>query len=78
MDFSIYQDFLTYFQNNLIAAIAAVIIVAFLAYKKPKMFFLMLLLVGLVIGTMYIINTVSDIGTDHKKTMIERGVEPRQ
>lgn len=78
MDFSIVQDIFSYFQNNLIPAIAAVIIIAFLALKKPKMFFLMLILIGLIIGTMYIIDTVSDIGTSHKKSIVERGVEPHE
>ncbi len=76
MDFTIYQDVFTYFQNNLIAAIAAVVIIALFMYKKPKLFFLLLFLSGIILGVMYIINTVSDIGTGHKKAIVERGVRP--
>lgn len=78
MDFTVYQDVLTFFQNNVFAAIAAVVVVGLLVYKKPKLFFLLLLLVCVILGVMYVINTVSDIGTGHKKSMIEkeRGIEP--
>jgi hypothetical protein len=73
---NILSDITTFFQGNVPAAIAILILVLFLAYKKPKLFFTMFFLVILLIGTIYIITFVSDIGTSHKKTMIQRRTAP--
>jgi hypothetical protein len=73
---NILSDITTFFQGNIPAAIAVLIIVLFLAYKKPKLFFILFFLVILLLGTIYIITFVSDIGTSHKKTMLQRRTAP--
>lgn len=73
---NILSDITTFFQGNIPAAIAVLIIVLFLAYKKPKLFFSLFFLVILLLGTIYIITFVSDIGSTHKKTMIQRRTAP--
>jgi hypothetical protein len=67
-----YSNILAFFQGNIPAAIGAVLVAIFLAYKKPKLFFLMLLFVSILVGLIYIISFVSDIGTTHKKSMVDR------
>jgi type IV secretory pathway VirB2 component (pilin) len=73
---NILSDITTFFQGNVPAAIAVLIIVLFLAYKKPKLFFTLFFLVILLIGIVYIITFVSDIGTTHKKTIIQKRTVP--
>jgi hypothetical protein len=70
------SDITTFFQGNIPAAIAVLVCILFLGYKKPTLFFTLFFLVILLIGVMYIITFVSDIGTSHKKTMIQRRVAP--
>lgn len=70
------SDITTFFQGNIPAAIAVLIIVLFLAYKKPKLFFTLFFLVILLLGVVYVITFVSDVGTSHKRTMIEKRTAP--
>lgn len=76
MDIALFGDIITFFQNSPIAALAAALFILFLAYKKPKMFFTLLLLTLVIIGVFYLITYVSDVGTTHKKTMIKQKDEP--
>lgn len=73
---NILSDITTFFQGNIPAAIAVLIIVLFLAYKKPKLFFTLFFLVILLLGIVYVITFVSDVGTSHKKTMIQKRTAP--
>ncbi|TNF52384.1 MAG: hypothetical protein JSV71_04070 [Nitrospiraceae bacterium] len=73
---NILSDITTFFQGNIPAAIAVLIIVLFLAYKKPKLFFTLFFLVILLLGIVYVITFVSDVGTSHKRTMIQKRTAP--
>jgi len=77
MDFPPFlTDALTFLQTNIPAAIAAGFLVIFLIFKKPKFFFIMLFLILILLGVFNMINYISDVGTSHKKTMMQREVRP--
>lgn len=77
MDFSSMADSVTAFSkdNPIVAAVAGLLLL-FLLIRKPKLFFVLLLLGLSLAAALYFIMDVSSIGKAQKGKMIERGVEP--
>jgi hypothetical protein len=72
MDLSYFNVIIQFFQNNVLAAVAAVLVICYLAYKETKFFFTMLLILIVLIGAISLITYVSDIGVSQKKTLIDK------
>ncbi|MEF9426030.1 MAG: hypothetical protein L0956_02225 [Candidatus Mariimomonas ferrooxydans] len=59
--------------GNLYISIAVAVLLLFLLFKKPKLFFTIFILALLMAGVFYVISTVSSTGVSHKQKMIEKG-----
>ncbi len=71
MDFTYYNNIFSYFQDNIILAIAAGVFIGLLAFKKPKLFISMILLIAAMIGIFYMVNFLSDTGASNKNTLVQ-------
>ncbi len=60
--------------SNPIIAIIVLIVLAFLAYRRPKLFLLILLLGAVLMGVIYIVSDLSTSGTSKKEGLIEKSV----
>lgn len=70
--FVIIDSVISFFQENLLIAIAAGAVCVYLLFQKPKMFFTMLFVILALFGMLYIISGVSSTGVQYKKTMIQK------
>ncbi len=71
MDFSIYNDILSYFQGNILLTMAVIAVIIVLAWKEPKFFFGSLFIAFLLIGVFYLISYLSDTGYSFKKELVQ-------
>jgi len=69
-------NIIAFFQDNLLITFAVAILLVFLLFRKPKLFFTVLFIALVLAGVFYIISYVSDVGTSHKKTIIDKKVVP--
>ncbi len=70
------DSIISFFQNNTVIAIAIAVILLFLIYRKPKLFFGILFL-GLVLAVVfYLITSMADSGSKQKKSLLRE--EERQ
>ncbi|MGA1869816.1 MAG: hypothetical protein ACMUJM_14875 [bacterium] len=73
MDFSeVLHIIITFFQNNLIITIAVSIVLVFLLFRKPKLFFSLLFLGLLLVGMLYLVLDISSTGKSHKNKLIHQ------
>ncbi len=71
MDSGIINDIFAVFQANIYLAIAAALLLIFLAWKQTKFFFTIFFIALILIGILYLITSISDTGVSHKKRMIQ-------
>jgi len=74
----IINSIISYYQANPIIAIAVGIIIVFLLWRKPKLFFLTLLISLLLAGVLYLIMDISTTGVSQKEKLLhkEKGYIP--
>ncbi len=70
--FEIINGIISFFQANLIIATAVAMLLIFLLWRKPKLFFLVLLIALLLSGVLYMILDVSYTGVYHKENLIHK------
>ena len=61
-----------FFQNHLLIFIVVAAIMIYLVWQKPKGFLMLLMVFSLLLGVMYIISDISDVGDSFKKTLIQK------
>jgi hypothetical protein len=75
MDFwAIIKSIIIFFQANLLVTIAIAIILIFLLWRKPKLFFLILFIALLLSGVLYLILDVSSTGIYQKEQLIQKEI----
>ncbi len=70
--FVIIDNVISFFQENILIAIAAGAVCVYLLFQKPKTFFTMLFVILALAGMLYIISNVASTGAGYKKTMIQK------
>lgn len=71
MDFTaLINELLAYFRENPYIAGALGLFFLFLLFKKPKLFFSVLVLAGLLAGVFYLISNVASTGVSQKGKLI--------
>ena len=77
MDFSgIMGDIVSFAQNNTVIVIVLALGLVFFIYRKPKLFFGLLLLGLILVGLFYTIKNVADSGSVKKKILIQEEEKP--
>jgi hypothetical protein len=69
------NSIISFFHANLIIAIAVAILLIFLLWRKPKLFFLILFIALLLSGVLYLILDVSSTGVHQKGKLIQKEKE---
>ena len=69
--YSVMSGILSFFQDNIIIAIALGLILLYLLYKSPKLFFIVLFIALFLSGIYYVISDVASIGGHQKEKMIQ-------
>lgn len=69
---TIYTQAVLYFQDNLYITIALAGLFLLLLFKKPKLFFIILLIASINVGSLYIISRISKPGLDNEIKLVER------
>jgi len=67
-----YTEVINYFQHNIYIAIAVTGVLLLLLFRKPKLFFMLLLIVAICISSLYAISYTSSLGAIQKKNMINK------
>ena len=77
---NVYSEIVLYLQNNVYVAVALAGVFLLLLFKKPKLFFIILLIICINIASFYVISEISIVGTDHGSKLAERntGQIPQQ
>ena len=71
MDFSeLMQGIVTFAQNHAVMAIVLALVLLFLMYRRPKLFFSILLFGLLLAGLLYMITNMAGLGSDQKRKLI--------
>ncbi len=71
MDFSLFMDAIVSFaQNHTVIVIVLALVLLYFMYRKPKLFFGILLLGLLLAGLFYLITSISGPAKDQKKKLI--------
>ena len=71
MDFSRFMNgILSFAQNHPVIIIVLALVLLYLIYRKPKMFFGILLLGILLVGLFYLITSISGPAKEQKKKLI--------
>jgi hypothetical protein len=74
--FGIINSIITFFQNNLFIAIVAAVLLVFLLYRKPKLFFTIFFIALLLAGVFYLISNLSSTGVSQKEKLLQKGDLP--
>jgi len=74
MDFLIAAKhiFVTYIQGHMYIAVALVMILGLLLFRKPKIFFTIFFIALLITGVLYLISTLSSTGASQKQKLIKQ------
>ncbi len=67
-----YSEAVNYFQNNFYISIALAGVLLLLLFRRPKLFFALVLIVTLNISALYVISKISSSGEVRKKTLIQK------
>jgi hypothetical protein len=72
LDFTtLYLSVVEYFQSNIYIALALAGVLLITFFRKPKMFFIIFLIVSVLIGSLFVISSISHVGEKHKKTLVQ-------
>ena len=70
MDFiMLYSGYIEYFRNNPYIAIALAGLLLLLLFRKPKIFFTLLLISAVIAGSLYLILNISSVGLEKKNVL---------
>jgi membrane protein implicated in regulation of membrane protease activity len=74
MDFLIAAKhiFVTYIQGHMYIAVALVMILCLLLFRKPKIFFAIFFIALFLAGVLYLISTLSTTGASQKQKLIKQ------
>jgi len=81
MDFSLLIDsILTSFGNNLIISIALAVLLTFMLFRKPKLFFMIFFITLFLGAVLYMIFSVSSTAVSEKEELISKSTRdlPRE
>lgn len=79
MDFAaIINEIVTYFRENPYIAGALGLLFIFLLFTKPKLFFSVVVLVGILAGVFYLISNLASTGGSQKEKMIYKEEEAQK
>lgn len=67
--YSVISGILVFLQNNIIVSIVLGLVLLYILYRSPKLFFIVLLITLLLSGLFYVISDVASIGTYQKQKM---------
>jgi hypothetical protein len=71
IDFALlYSGVVEYLQNSIYVSIGLAATFLLLLFKKTKQFFVILLIVSVLLGSLFIISHLSDLGYYHKKKLV--------
>jgi len=68
-----YAEVIHYFQYNMYIGITLAGILLLLLFRKPKLFFTVLLIAAINISTLYVISYTSTLGVITKKGLVQKG-----
>jgi uncharacterized membrane protein len=66
-----FHSIVSFFQANLLIALAVTLLLTYMLIRKTKLFFLLFFLAILLAGVLYMISSVSQTGVSQKRRMIE-------
>jgi hypothetical protein len=69
---SVYSEVVLYLQNNIYISIALAGVLLLLLFKKPKLFFIILLIACINIASFYVISQISMVGTDQEAKLVKK------
>jgi uncharacterized membrane protein YjdF len=69
-----YTEVIHYLQNNCYISIAMGGVLLLLLFRKPKLFFTLVLIAALNISALYVISKISSSGEVRKKTLIQKAI----
>lgn len=73
MDFStIIKSIIAFFEANLVITVITALVLLFLLFRKPKLFFIIFMILVLLTGILYIIMDVSTTGVSHKEKLLNK------
>jgi hypothetical protein len=67
----IYNVMFNYFHDNLYISIGLAVLLLYLLYRKPKLFFTILLVTSVLAAALYVISHISSAGIETKENMID-------
>ena len=71
IDFALlYSGIVEYLQNDIYVSIGLAAAFLLLLFKKTKQFLVILLIVAVLLGSLFIISNISDLGYYHKKKLV--------
>jgi hypothetical protein len=70
-----YIETLNYFQNNVVITIALAWIFLILLLRKPKLFFIIVLIVAVNVAALLVISRISSAGIGQKNTLVHKSVQ---
>jgi hypothetical protein len=66
-----FHSIVSFFQANLLIALAVTLLLTYMLIRKTKLFFLLFFLAIFLAGVFYMISSVSQTGVSQKRRMIE-------
>ena len=69
------DSIIAFFQDHMLFAVAFAIVLLFLLFRKPKVFFTISAIVLLLLGIFYLISNVSSTGVTYKEKLISKSVD---
>lgn len=69
---NVYSEVVLYLQNNIYIAIALAGVFLLLLFKKPKLFFIILLIACINIASFYVISQIASVGTDQGSKLVKK------
>ena len=81
MDFTAIINYLTgwiseFAKAQPLIAVAVLLVLAYLMYRKPLFFFSIFILGLILVGVLYLILSMSSSGISQKEKLIKKGMEP--
>ncbi len=73
---TLYSGIIEYIQNTNYIAIALAGILLLMLFRKPKLFFTLILFSAIIVGSLFLISNISDLGLENKSVLVrERSID---
>jgi len=72
------EDIVSFAQSNTVIVIVLTLVLLFFIYRKPKLFFVLLLLGLFLAGVIYMISSLTGSGSEQKRRLIDQGEQQSQ